>query len=512
MKSLGCLVVIAAFLAIALVLAPNSTATTPTGVIWMNTTSLYMECNAGDSVVYEWFIFNGQTDSELVEMTVDVSSGEGWHSELDRAVAVLHPQESLFVNLTFSATTSVGSHNISQAVFFKYTNLNNTELTFIDVASVNTKTVPIWGIISPGKNKLLGTFDNPLPAPLDNNYATFGLNIAIWAVIGVFFAYVINPVVHLFTKRTKTDIDDRVLRILHKPIFVLIIVYGVVSSFTILPLSEGHFRFISEAYGVLLIAIVTFVGYRIYKEVLVYLGRRIASRTKSEIDDVLIPVIDKVGGLVILVFGAIAVISYLGYNITFLLAGVGVFGLVIAFAAQDALSNFFSGMALLLDRPFVEGDYVLLPSGETCRVDKIGVRSCKLYDIFQNTAIVLPNNKLVNDKVTNLSEPNPQGVAEIALSVAIGSDVHKVEHILLDAAGAHDEVLKEPGKEPVVRFAEFAESSLNFKLYIWVGDFMSRARVSHDLRKTIYERFAREHVELAVPQRAVLIKEREGKT
>ncbi len=511
MRRLVCAAAVAVIMLLGLALLPASSAMTPPGIIFMPTTSRYMECNAGDSVLYQWFIFNGMTSSQLVEITLNVSSGEGWHSELNHPVAVLHPQESLFVNLSFTATNAVGSHNISQAVIFEYTDLNDTSLTWEDTDQVFTKTVPVWGIISPGKNKLLGTFNNPLPAPLDNNYATFGLNIGIWALIAVFFAFVINPVVHLFTKRTRTDIDDRVLRILHTPIFVLIIVYGVVSSFAILPLSEGHVRFISEAYGVFLIAIVTFVGYKVYKEVLVYLAKRIAARTKTEIDDVLIPVVDKVGGLVILVFGAIAIVSYLGYNITFLLAGVGVFGLVIAFAAQDALSNFFSGMALLLDRPFVEGDFVLLPTGETCRVDKIGVRSCRLYDTFQNTYIVLPNNKLVNDKVTNLSEPDEQGIAEVSVNVAIGSDAEKVERILKEVAGAHKEVLQEAGKAPTVRFTEFGESSLNFKLFVWVDNFMSKWRVAHDLRKEIYDRFSKEHIEIAVPQRAVLIKDRSGK-
>ena len=206
-----------------------------------------------------------------------------------------------------------------------------------------------------------------------------------------------------------------------------------------------------------------------------------------------------------------AVISYLGYNITFLLAGVGVLGLVIAFAAQDALSNFFSGMALLLDRPFVEGDFVLLPTGETCRIERIGVRSCRLYDIYENTTIVLPNNRLVNDKVTNLSDPDAQGIATIAVGVAIGSDVKSVERTLVDVATAHKDVLKDVGKEPVVRLSEFAESSLNFKLYVWVGDFMTKLRVAHELRKEIYERFAREGIEMAVPLRTVTIKENVGK-
>jgi small-conductance mechanosensitive channel len=505
------LATLGALLALSLTFPANASGIVPQDVIFIQTTSGYMECEAGSSVVYQWFIFNGQANSQLVEIEMNVSSGDGWQATLNRAVTVLRPQESTFVNLTFTTDNSVGGHNISQAVIFDFTDLNNSVLTHSTSAAIYTKTIPLWGVISPGKNKLLGAFDNPLPPPLDSNYATFGLSVALWALIAVFFAYVINPFVRMFTKRTKTDIDDRILKIMHMPIFALIIIYGFVSSLAILPLSEGSFRFVSQIYGVFLIAIVTFLTYKIFKEVLVYVGKRIASRTKTEIDDVLIPVIDKVGGLVVVVFGSIAVLSYLGYNITFLLAGVGVMGLVIAFAAQEALSNFFSSMTLLLDRPFTEGDYIQLSSGETCRVDSIGVRSSRLYDVFQNTHIILPNNKLVNDKVTNLSEPDGQGVAEVAVSVAAGTDVQKVERILLEAASAHKEVLKDAGKEPASRLAGFRDSSLDFKLFIWVEDFMTRWRVAHELRKEIYRRFIEEGIEMAMPIRAVTIKEKDGK-
>jgi len=505
------LAVVGMAIVLGLSLMPGANGDLPLDVMVIQTTIGHMECNAGESVTYQWFIFNGQNSSQLVQVEANVSSGEGWESELSRPVVVLKPAESVFINLTFSAQNSIGSHNVSQAIIFDFMDLNNTVLTHEYVVLISTETVPLWGVISPGKNKLLGTFDNPLPSPLNNNYATFALNVGIWALIAVFFAYVLNPFVRLFTKRTKTDIDDRVLRIIHMPVFVLIIVYGVVSSLAILPLSEQHFRVISQIYGIFLIAIVTFVAYKVFREVLIYLGKRIASRTKTEIDDVLIPVIDKIGGLVILVFGGMAIVSYLGYNITFLLAGVGVAGLVIAFAAQEALSNFFSSMALLLDRPFTEGDYVLLASGETCRVDNIGVRSCRLYDVFQNTYITMPNNKLVNDKVTNLSEPDGQGVSEIAVSVAVDSDIQKVERALMETANAHKDVIKETGKEPVVRLVNFGESSIDFKLFVWVGDFMLKWRVAHELRKEISKKFAEEGVEMAVPRRAITIKERSDK-
>lgn len=477
-------------------------------IVFREIGTLQKECPASGSVQYEWFVYNDQNSSFLVEVSVTPLSGPGWSSDLNQPIYVLEPGKSAFVNLTVTASTEVGSKTVNQTLLFLFTDLNNyTASGFNRTSRISTEMIPTWGLLAPGKNKLLGRYDSPLPAPLDSNYVTFLLNMGIWAGIALILAFVVNPAVHYFTKKTKTDLDDRVLKIVHKPIFLLVIIYGLVSSLSILQLTEHEVRITFEVYGIFLIAIVTYIVYKIFKEIVIYLGKRWAARTKTDIEDVLIPVMEKIGALVILIFGAIAIVNYLGYDITFLLAGVGVFGLVIAFAAQDALSNFFSGIFMLLDRPFVEGDFVLLTSGETCRVDKIGIRSTRLYDVFQNNHVVLPNNKLVNDKIVNLSEPDQQSVAEVVVSVAPGSDIEKVEYVLLGVAKRHKEVLQELGKDPAVRFSNFGESALEFKLSIWVPDFMTKVRVAHELRKEINRRFAEENIELAVPRRSVQIKE-----
>lgn len=465
------------------------------------------DCPASESVEYQWFLYIDSSSSYLVQLEANVSSGSGWNSELSDEVFVLDPGNSKIVSLTVSAKGDVSSKAVNQSVTFTFTDLNGTTGTFVQTGYADTKMIPSWGVVAPGKNKLLGRFDTPLPAPFDNNYVTFFLNMGIWAVIALFVAYVVDPAVGLATKRTKTDIDDKILKILRIPIFVLIIIYGLVSSLAILPLNDGEVNTIFEFYGIALIAILTFVVYKVFKEVLVYLGRKWASRTNTEIDDVLIPVIDKVGGIVILVFGAIGIVNYLGYDITFLLAGVGVFGLVIAFAAQDALSNFFSGMALLLDRPFAEGDYITLASGELCRVDKIGIRSTRLQDVFANNLIVLPNNKLVNDKLINLTEPTTQTAWDVTLTVPYGTDIEKVERILIEVANKHKEVLKGPDKDPSVRLTNFGEVAIEFKLFFWVDDFMTKWRVAHDLRKSINKKFSEEKIEIGVPQRVIQIRE-----
>ena len=477
------------------------------GMVFIEVDVLAKECEASSSVGYQWFVFNDFDGAYLLEVSVDVVSGEGWASSLSQRVFVLVPQGSAFVNLTVSADSDAAALTVNQVVTFVFTDLNNSSSTTTRTTSVSTQLVSVWGIIAPGKNKLLGQFDNPLPAPLDGNYATFFLNVGIWAAIALLIAFVIDPAARIFTKRTKTDVDDRLLKIVRLPIFVLVIVYGLVSSFSILPLSEGDVRLIFHFYGIVLIAIVTFVAYKVFREVLIYMGRRISAKTKSEIDDVLIPVIDKIGGVIILIFGAVGMISYLGYDITFLLAGVGVFGLVIAFAAQDVLSNFFSGIFLLLDRPFSEGDYITISTGEMCRVEKIGIRSTRLYEVLKNDYIILPNNKLANDKVVNLDEPDGQGMATVTVGVAYGSDVEKVERILFELASKHPNVLKDTGKEPSVRFLKFGESTLEFGLYFWVDNFMNQWLVAHELRKQLYRKFAEEGIEIPFPQRTIYIKE-----
>jgi MscS family membrane protein len=465
------------------------------------------ECPASDSVEYKWFLYNDYPTTMLLQVSANQSSGRGWSSEIDQPIMIIDYQESAIITLTVSAESDATSKSVNQTVSFNFTDLNNTYGSFTVQGYANTKLIPAWGVIAPGKNKLLGRFDTPLPEPFNSNYFTFALNMGIWAVIALFVAFVVDPIAHLVTKKTKSDVDDRILKVLRKPIFFLIIIYGLVSSLTILPLTDGEVATVFEFYGIALIAIVTFVGYKVFKEVLVFIGRRWASKTSTELDDVLVPVIDKIGGVVILIFGAVGVISYMGYDITFLLAGVGVMGLVIAFAAQDALSNFFSGIMLLLDRPFSEGDYVSLTTGELCRVERIGLRSTRLYDTFSNNLIVLPNNKVVNDKLVNLTEPTVETIHEIAVSAVYGTDVGKVEKIMMDLATKHKEVLKDPGKEPSVRFNAFGDSGMEFKLYFWVGDFMVKYRVAHELRKEIEKRFSEEKIEIAYPHRTVFIKE-----
>jgi small-conductance mechanosensitive channel len=196
-------------------------------------------------------------------------------------------------------------------------------------------------------------------------------------------------------------------------------------------------------------------------------------------------------------------LSVIGVEITALLAGAGVFGLVIAFAAQDTLSNFFSGLHLLLDRPFHIGDVILLESGEYCRVEGVGMRSTKLYSLFDHELIVLPNNMIANQRIINIVRPDMKIKNRVEVGVAYGSDVEKVKRILYDAAANHPHVVMDDGFEPLVRFTGFGDSSLDFLLIFSVDDVMNQWKTRSDIVSEIDRRFRAEGVTIPFPQRTV---------
>ena len=330
----------------------------------------------------------------------------------------------------------------------------------------------------------------------------FILNICIWAGIAVLFYLLIKRVLMVFVKKTETLFDDAIIEIIRRPGLIIIILYGGLHSLMKLEINIGLLASLNQIYTIIFVFTIVYVSYRIFDEILNELTIRKGGRF-STFGTVLKPMFRKIGLTIILIGGVIYALSAIGIDVTALLAGAGVAGLVIAFAAQDTLSNFFSGIHLLLDRPFRIGDIILLESGEYCRVENVGMRSTKLYSLFDHELIILPNNSVANQKIINIVQPDTRIRKTINVGVAYGSELDKVKKILMDVAKDHEKVVNETGFEPVVRFVEFGESSLNFILLVWIDDVMKQWEVLSELRSEIDKRFREEHINIPFPQRTV---------
>jgi len=129
----------------------------------------------------------------------------------------------------------------------------------------------------------------------------------------------------------------------------------------------------------------------------------IASKTKTDLDDKFIPLFRRLANLFIWIIALVIFLSRVGVNISALIATLGVSSLAIALAAQDTIANIISGFLIMVDRPFVIGDDIKLPTGEKVKVLEIGIRRSKFRALEDQAIIIVPNVDLSKSRITNYS-------------------------------------------------------------------------------------------------------------
>jgi len=454
----------------------------------------------GESDIFNWTVYRNSSVNYVV--TVSAQGFESWNHQISPSYFVLDEiMPYQIVGLHVTVPTYPDKEKRDATITFSFRPLNESKTVVIK----KDVTVHVTGVLETGKNSILGMFRNPLPPPLDAAIGAFILNVFLWTIIAIVVYLFIKRILIEIAKKTKTLLDDILIEIIRRPILFLIVLYGSVQSIFNLDINLGVRATIDQIFMFVFFIVGIYMVYRIFDEVLEEITRRKGGKT-TIFGSVLRPVFRKIGLTVIIIGGLIFALSIIGIEVTALLAGAGVLGLVIAFAAQDTLSNFFSGIHLLLDRPFKIGDVIYLETGEYCRVENVGMRSTKLYSIFDHELIILPNNAVANQKIINIVRPDVKIRKKIEVGVAYGSDLKKVKESLINATKNHPNIVNKPGYEPKVRFTGFGDSSLNFQISIWIDEVMNQWDVLSDIRCEIDNLFRKENIDIPFPQRTIWLK------
>jgi len=201
----------------------------------------------------------------------------------------------------------------------------------------------------------------------------------------------------------------------------------------------------------------------------------------------------------VMIFGFVLALSQVGISLGPLLAGLGVAGFVVGFALQDTLSNFASGMMILVYRPYDIGDLVDV-GGVFGIVNKMNLVSTTLLTL-DNQMIVIPNSKIWGDVIKNVTAQKTRRV-DMVFGISYSDDIPKAEALLEEILKSHDKVLKDP--EPVVRLHELGASSVDFVVRPWalVENYWE---VYWDVTRTVKMRFDAEGISIPFPQRDVHI-------
>jgi hypothetical protein len=172
-------------------------------------------------------------------------------------------------------------------------------------------------------------------------------------------------------------------------------------------------------------------------------------------------------------------------------------GVGIGFGLQNITSNFVSGIIILLERPIKVGDFINV--GDLVgTVERIGARSTEIRTPDQ-VSIIIPNADFVNARVVNWSHGHPVSRLRVPFGVAYGSDVNRVQQVVLQAAKSHADVLGYP--KPHVWFSGFGDNSLDFELLVWINDPRSQFQLKSDLYYLLEASLRRHRIEIPFPQR-----------
>ncbi len=252
--------------------------------------------------------------------------------------------------------------------------------------------------------------------------------------------------------------------------------------------------------GALLNIIIFFIILVVFKLLSKLVGRvvkKAVTTSKLSISQLLQEFFISASSKAVMLVGVLVALSQLGVQIAPLLAGLGVLGFIIGFALQDTLSNFASGMMILLYRPYDIGD-VIEASGVTGKVQQMSLVSTTVLT-FDNQKLIIPNNKIWGDVIRNVTSQHNRRV-DLTFGIGYDDNIEHAEKILWEIINGHELVLRNP--EPVIKLHVLGESSVDFIVRPWTRteDYWT---VYWDVTRKVKERFDVEGISIPFPQRDV---------
>ncbi len=297
-------------------------------------------------------------------------------------------------------------------------------------------------------------------------------------------------------------------------IFVLIKRAGhysilILASIALLNLFEAPI--VERIFYAFMIILLSSIASSLVSNLLPYFENHLAKKTETQVDDVILNLSKKFSGIIIYTIGGILALDVLGLNIMPFIAGAGVLGIAIGFAAKDTLSNVIAGIIMIVDRPLEVGDRIEVwsaPNNSSTWGDvlHVGLRATKIQTT-DNILIVIPNNEIMNRDIINYTAITERIRVRIPIGIAYDADVKKAKEIICKSSLELIWVLREPA--PIVVVRSFGDSAVNLEARVWISDPRQRANTISHVTDRVKEVFQQEGIEIPYPKRDIYIRREE---
>lgn len=329
----------------------------------------------------------------------------------------------------------------------------------------------------------------------------FGI-LAASVILGKIAYYVTKNFVKLLTKKTETMLDDMLIEVAEHPVIFLIFIFGFYIAYKTLTLSAEIEQTFFNIVLVLFIINLTWFFTRLLDGVIKHYLIPLSRKTGTDLDDAILPILQKIGKVILVFIAAIIILDKFGYNVTSLIAGLGIGGLAVALAAQETLSNMLGGITILVDKPFSLGNRVRIGSNDG-HIKEIGIRSTKMTTL-DGTELIIPNSTIAKEIIENVAREKSRRI-KMTLGLEYNTSTKKLENaikIIKDIVKKHAHT----EEESYVFFEQFADSSLNITVIYRIKNLEMIPETQSEINFEIKRLFEKEGLSFAFPTRTLYMK------
>ena len=241
--------------------------------------------------------------------------------------------------------------------------------------------------------------------------------------------------------------------------------------------------------------------------VILKLTKRVLSTAmrKAKVPEDASDIVIRFSGYVVIIIGMLTIAGQLGIKITSLIAGLGVAGLAISFAAQDTVANVISGITLLIDRPFKKGDWISI-GDLNASVTAIKLRTTVLTS-FDNETIVVPNKSLAQERIRNFTL-TPRIRVKVAIGIAYKENIQTAREVILSTIKNDTRILDTPAPSVVV--TGLGDSSINLQLRFWTQDPLMQYSLQWEYTERCKYALDEAGIEIPFPHSQIFIEPSDG--
>ena len=441
--------------------------------------------NTAESYPISFHIYNGNGHPITVKITD--TGGSVIKLSADKAEIPVSKETAVTMDASLSTDryTSMGDYTITVRMQVMDDTAEPDESTLEIPISVTSN-------YSSGENynRFFGIFDNNLPAPYNTATTAGFVTLILWFGISIaagLLSLVVLKYIFKVTERESNDLGRNTVI----GVFVCILLIGVQNCALIIGAPENVVAELSLISGTLYIIFAALVIWDVYKALITSALTKMEKRGSGGMDTTLIPLFKAIGRIVIVLVCITLILSKFGVNFVTIVASAGLTGLGLSFGIKPAINELFSGIVVLMTRPFKIGDYVTVGSNSRYKVDDIGILRTTFTTGYSNEIATMPNSKIASSRIVNISHNTLKYRNTVSFKVPFDANLTLIKKIAKRVASDHPNIVTDGSvPKPNAVFSRCDDgSAIIVTLAFYVNDYDNNKTTSCQIREGILREF-----------------------